>query len=180
MQHPPLIFLIGFMGCGKTSWGQLLAQKLLLPFIDMDVQIEQHTGQTVSEIFAQSGEEAFRVLEQTALQNTLLSAPAVVATGGGTPCFFDNMDWMNTHGITVFLDTPPDVLASRLKHQKQFRPLLAHVPDHLLGDHITSVLAHRLPFYQKATVSVLQEHDTTHYLNHLLQKIEPLMTASGR
>jgi shikimate kinase len=151
MKLDQTVFLIGFMGCGKTYWGEKVADHLSLPFYDLDALIEGSQTNSIPGIFEKSGEDSFRILEQETLQECLLLGPAIVATGGGTPCFFDNMDWMNTFGRTIYLKTPASILADRLQHQQHFRPLLAHVPPNDLEAHIEKMLHHREPFYNKAT-----------------------------
>jgi len=143
-------FLIGFMGSGKTYQGTRLAKRLGVPFVDLDERIETHEGRTIPKIFEQQGEAAFRRLERRYLHELEHEAPCVVATGGGTPCFFDNMDWMNAHGITVFLKTPVPVLAARLRADPGVRPLLANVPEDQLENYIARLLEQRAPYYLMA------------------------------
>jgi len=147
-------FLIGFMGSGKTYQGVRLAKHLNIPFVDLDARIEAGERQAIQAIFEHQGEAEFRRLEQRYLHELASEGPTVVATGGGTPCFFDNMDWMNAHGITVFLQTSVPVLAARLRPDPTVRPLLAGVPENQLENHIARLLEHRLPFYSKAKVVV--------------------------
>lgn len=149
-----ICFLIGFMGSGKTYQGMRLAKRLGVPFVDLDECIEAGGGLTIPTIFEQQGEAAFRRIEQRYLHGLAQEAPAVVATGGGTPCFFDNMDWMNAHGTTVFLKTPVPVLAARLRTDPVVRPLLAGIPEEHLEQHIARLLEQRMPFYSKASVIV--------------------------
>lgn len=154
-----LVFLIGFMGCGKTYWGAKTATAVGMPFYDLDALIEARGQGTVREIFSAHGEDAFRDLEQQTLHGCLQYPAAVIATGGGTPCFFDNMDWMNRHGRTIYLKTPASVLAERLKHELHLRPLLARVSAHQLEEHIQNLLAHREPYYAQAGVVVEQKDE---------------------
>ncbi len=97
------IFLIGFMGCGKSTKAKQLAQLLACPVIDLDVVIETQTGQTIANYFAQNGETAFRQLESETLKNYAYPVNCIVATGGGLPCFLNNINWMNANGITIYL-----------------------------------------------------------------------------
>jgi len=118
------IFLIGFMGSGKTYWGQLLSQKLGIPFFDMDEQVAQHEGKSIVEIFAENGEEYFRLLEKDVLHIITESHDKfVMACGGGSPCYFKNIDYMNQSGTTVWINTPADVIFKRLINEKEKRPL---------------------------------------------------------
>ena len=145
------IFLIGFMGVGKSSTGKKLANKLNVPFKDTDVILEQKFGEPIADYFAKNGEKAFRVEEKTLLlQNDF--GNAVVATGGGLPCFYDNMEVLNEKGITIFLDRPAKELQQRLINAKKKRPLIKELNDGELLDYVTTQLKVRLPFYQKATI----------------------------
>ncbi len=146
------IFLIGFMGSGKSHVGRQLAKAAQMPFLDLDDYIEQQEQRPIRDIFAQEGEAAFRQMERAALHRTAELPEAVIACGGGTPCFFDNMDWMNRHGVTVYLQTPADILFQRLQAGKNKRPLLATLDDAALQSYITNKLNEREPFYLQAGV----------------------------
>ena len=108
------IFLIGFMGCGKSFIGQKLAQLAGLPFYDLDGYIESKTDMPIPQIFAQHGEPHFRALEQQHLHHFAQLNAFVLSCGGGTPCFYDNIDWINAQGISVYLNCPPELLSTRL------------------------------------------------------------------
>src|SRR5688572_20150646 len=124
------IFLVGFMGAGKTYWGQQLSQKLNLPFFDLDDQVVSHEGKPINEIFADSGEEYFRLLEKDTLHIITESHDSfVMACGGGSPCYFNNVDYMNQSGTTVWINTPIDTLFNRLKEEKSRRPLIKDLSD---------------------------------------------------
>ncbi|WP_300727519.1 shikimate kinase [uncultured Bacteroides sp.] len=144
------IFLIGYMGSGKTTLGKAFAQQMDLQFIDLDWYIEERIHKTVQEIFAERGEEGFREIEKNMLHEVSEFENVIIAAGGGTPCFFDNVDYMNRMGDTVFLDVDPKVLFRRLKIAKAKRPLLADKTDEELMDVITGALEKRLPFYSRA------------------------------
>ncbi|RYU90609.1 shikimate kinase [Mucilaginibacter terrigena] len=146
-----LIFLVGFMGCGKTSWGRKLAAGLGYEFIDLDHTLEAKVGSTVAEYFASHGEEAFRNLESEILKTTAYPQNTVVSTGGGLPCFFDNMDWMNSHGQTLYIQLSPKALANRLENAKTPRPVLQGKKGDELVAFIEHKLAEREGFYLKAT-----------------------------
>ena len=163
-----VIFLVGFMGSGKTYWGRRLADALDYQFIDLDHFIENKEGALVSEIFATRGEAAFRELERDYLrQLPKQDGPMVVATGGGAPCFFDNMDWMNRSGETIWLNVPVKVLAARLWAGRAKRPLLADLQLPYFEDFIQEKLNSRIPFYARATRIVEWEEDETVYLELL-------------
>jgi len=119
-----LIFLIGFMGCGKTTLGRKLASRLGYPFMDLDHVLEAKAGMTIAEYFSIYGEDAFRKLESEILKQTEYPENAIVSTGGGLPCFFDNMDWINKQGRSIYIQLSPKTLAGRLEHEKVKRPLL--------------------------------------------------------
>lgn len=149
------IFLIGYMGSGKTTVGRLLASKLGYGFIDMDLHIEEKQFKSVSQLFAEKGEDEFRLLEQQSLHEVAEFENVVISTGGGVPCFFDNMDYMNSHGLTVYLKLSPSQLAERLEASRAGkRPLLAGRKGDELLQFIVAGLAVREPFYKQATLSV--------------------------
>lgn len=145
------IFLVGYMGSGKTTLGKAYARVNALEFIDLDWYIEERMHKMVSELFAERGEEGFRELERKMLHEVGEFEDIMVACGGGTPCFYDNMDYMNGVGDTVFLDVSPEVLFRRLKIAKAKRPLLAGKTDAELMDFIVKALEKRLPFYTRAS-----------------------------
>ncbi|HEY8782609.1 MAG TPA: shikimate kinase [Mucilaginibacter sp.] len=147
-----VIFLIGFMGCGKTTLGRKLASRLGYEFMDLDHIFEAQADMTIAEYFSKYGEDAFRKLESEVLKQTKYPANAVVSTGGGLPCFFDNMDWMNAHGKTVYIKLSAKTLADRLENEKDKRPvLLEHKGDDLVA-FIASKLEERDKFYIQASV----------------------------
>jgi shikimate kinase len=148
------IFLIGFMGCGKSKLGKSVASKLDLPFIDLDDMVEAQTQQSIPELFASLGEQGFREKEKETLQNSAIASNAIIATGGGAPCFFDNMEWMNNNGITVFIDTPVKVIADRLINARVERPLVKGKSFEELIEFIGSKLQERRPFYSQAKITL--------------------------
>lgn len=148
------IFLIGFMGSGKTTLGRKLAQKLGYSFADLDERMCAYTGKTIPELFSSLGETGFRKLEQETLHKTQKEENLVVSTGGGTPCFFDNMDWMNREGKTVYLHVSAKALASRLEQSKAERPLIGNRKGEELLAFIEEKLVEREVFYQKAHMMV--------------------------
>ncbi len=146
------IFLIGYMGCGKSTLGRALGRMTPLRFIDLDNYIETRYHCTVREIFALDGESRFRDLERRMLDEVSEFEDVVVACGGGTPCFGDNMDMMNSRGTTVFLDTSFPKLLERLKRGRHKRPLIADKSDEELASFIVSALDERIPYYSKAAI----------------------------
>lgn len=145
------VFLIGFMGCGKTTMGKKIARKIDLPFIDMDQQIVEQTGMSIANYFSLHGEDKFRELESQILRSIPQNKGAIISTGGGTPCFNDNMQWMNEMGISVYLKLPAKALLKRLSGKEGVsRPLLQGKSEEELLDFIINKLNEREVFYQKA------------------------------
>ena len=163
------VFLIGFMGSGKTTWGRKLATKTERTFIDLDEEIVNEVGMPIPEYFAQHGETAFRTLESRVLKNLPIEEPDVVATGGGTPCYFDNMAWMNKRGKTIYLCMQPKALWSRLMQTDiAARPALGGLTGKALLDDITAKLEARTPHYQQAT----------HIVDQLSMRLDDLVSLS--
>src|SRR3954466_1646768 len=124
------IFLIGFMGCGKTHWGRLVSQKLNMPFFDLDEKIVEHEGRSIADIFKKEGEEYFRLLEKDLLHLISESHESfVMACGGGTACFYNNIDYLKKQGTVVWINCSTECLFQRLKKEKELRPMIAHIPD---------------------------------------------------
>ena len=144
------IFLTGYMGAGKTTLGKAFARTLNVPFVDLDWYMEERFHKTVGELFAERGEAGFRELERNMLREVGAFENVVISTGGSAPCFFDNMDFMNHHGKTVFLNVHPDVLFHRLRVAKQQRPILQGKEDEELKEFIIQALEKRAPFYSQA------------------------------
>lgn len=144
------VFLVGYMGSGKTSLGKKLAYNLKHEFIDLDASIEEQEGRSISQIFETDGEEYFRKIERLYLHRILNMEGVVISTGGGTPCHFDNMEQMNEYGTTIYINTDPKVLINRLKTAKDFRPLIAGKTEDELTDFVFQSLRDRTPFYTKA------------------------------
>ncbi len=138
------------MGAGKTTLGKALARQLQLSFVDLDWYIEERHHKSVGELFAERGETGFRELERSMLHEVAEFENVVISTGGGAPCFFDNMEFMNRSGQTVFLDVHPDVLFRRLRVAKQQRPILQGKSDEELRAFIISALEKRASFYHRA------------------------------
>lgn len=144
------VFIIGFMGSGKSFTGRRLAELLGYPFVDLDDRIEEQAQKTIAEIFESGGEDAFRAAEKRALRAMDAFTDVVVATGGGAPCFFDNMDWMNQNGLTIYLQTPVEILVQRLEGEKAHRPLVRKVED--LQQFIEEKLRERSTYYLQAAI----------------------------
>lgn len=157
------IILVGYMGSGKTTIGKALSKETGMMFYDLDWYIESRMHKTVSQIFAERGEEAFRKMEYNMLHEVAEFEDVIISCGGGTPCFFDNMDYLSRQGDVVYLKASPDTLYKHLLMAKVERPLLKGKTQDELTDYITSHLAEREPYYQKAhhvlNVDVLDDYD---------------------
>lgn len=160
------IILIGYMGAGKTTVGKALAKDMGLMFYDLDWYIETRMHKTVAQIFAERGEEGFRIIEKNMLHEVAEFEDVVISCGGGTPCFFDNMEYLNQQGDTVYLQASPEVLVAHLKMGKGVRPLLAGKTDEQLLEYIRETLAKREGFYLKAkhvvNVNLMNDYDKIH------------------
>lgn len=146
------IFLIGFMGCGKTTLGRAASKVTGMRFIDLDEMIEREQGATVREIFAERGEEAFRELETDALKRAGEGGDVMVACGGGTPCVGSNMDMMRACGTVVWLKADMDRLMKRLEEGKAQRPLLAGLNGDEMRLFVERKLQEREPHYSRASI----------------------------
>jgi len=139
-------------GSGKSTLGKQLAEKLNRNFFDLDAEIERMAGWVIPDIFEQVGEDYFRELENSVLLMLIrLNEPAVIATGGGAPCFYDNMDQMNSAGATIFIETPMDTIVERVKKEKSTRPLVNQMEDDTLAQDMDELYKKRLPQYEKAS-----------------------------
>jgi len=167
------IFLIGFMGSGKTTIGRRLAQKTGFDFVDTDRFIEMQQGMTISEIFAQQGEATFREMERNILLDLQKLDFSVVSTGGGMPCHGENMDVMLAGGKVVYLKTSPQALARRLLHSYTERPLIKGKTDVELQQFILKQLTEREPVYNRAHIVVQTENFS---MEKLLQSLNLMVS----
>ena len=148
------IFLIGMPGSGKTTLGKRLAREMLMPFVDLDKEIERREGKSVQQLFSESGEDYFRQVESKELIEWAASPKSfVMATGGGTPCFYDGIKVINQSGLSIFLDVPLNTLLSRLE-RKTDRPLLNAADVEEKKARLSSLLASRTQYYQQANITV--------------------------
>ena len=154
MTQNHIVYLIGFMGCGKTTVGKKLAASLKWKFIDLDEKIEEKTELTISDIFATLGEEYFREIEAATLRELTFNSNCVVAVGGGTPCFKENMNFMFDTGYTIYLKLTPMQLAGRLKVSVDNRPLIQNVKGMELLDFIGTKLTKRSKWYKKSHLTI--------------------------
>lgn len=171
-----LVYLIGFMGSGKSYSGKKLAEDLGWDFIDLDDAIVQLAQKSISQIFKEGGEERFRQFEKNALHALATNQNCIVATGGGCPCFFDNMAYMNSTGLTIYLHADPLLLSERLLPGKAHRPLIKNIADTDLPDFIACKLALRKQYYEQADHQIAQQSSTT--LEDLVSKIKSIIKNS--
>lgn len=169
------IYLVGYMGCGKSTIGRKLADLLSLNFIDLDKYIEERYFKTIPVIFEEEGEKGFREKERLSLSEVSQFEDIVVGTGGGSPCFFDNMEVMNQSGITVYISPDIETLANRILKSKTERPLIAGKSREELIAFINEALKMRSPFYEKSQVIIHGENNlnpelVVERINKLLNK----------
>lgn len=153
------VFLIGFMGSGKTHWGKQLASQLKIPFLDLDEAIAEKEKKSVTQIFAESGEEVFRMKEKETLEDLVDNHQSLVlSTGGGTPCFFNNIETMKKYGVVVWLNTHVEILLQRLMKEKATRPLIKNIADDDMKSFIVRKLNERRMYYEQADVIIDNEN----------------------
>ena len=170
------IILIGYMGAGKTTVGRELAKELGLMFYDLDWYITSRMRRTVAQLFEEHGEDGFRQIERNMLHEVAEFENIVLSCGGGTPCFFDNMDYMNQSGDTIYLKASPETLYEHLKMGKGVRPLLLNKTPEEVQVFIREQLKQREPFYEKAKhiidINVMDNFDK---INHTVQEVRNLL-----
>lgn len=147
------VFLIGYMGVGKTTIGKLLSKELDVEFIDLDKYIENRYRKTIQEIFAEKGETKFRIIEREMLREVATFQDVLISTGGGTPCFFNNMEVMNQHGVTVYIKASVNQLVSRLLASKNVRPIIHKKSPEELKEFVTDHLTEREIYYSMAKLT---------------------------
>lgn len=149
-----LIFLVGMPGCGKSTLARSLAKSLNLTRIDLDEEIVKSEGRTIESIFETDGEDAFRIIEKEIVTKYTKVQNSIISTGGGAPCFYDNMDRMNQAGITIYLDVPAEELAKRISGQDPNRPMVKGKTKEELSLFLDQKIKERDPFYNKAQLRV--------------------------
>ena len=171
------IIIVGYMGAGKTTVGKALAKETGLQFYDLDWYIEGRMRKTVPQIFAERGEDGFRLVERNLLHEAAEFEDVVLSCGGGTPCFFDNIDYMNSQGDTVYLKADPDVLYAHLRMGKVRRPLLENKTPDEMKAFIREQLARREEYYLKAKhvldVNLLDNYEK---INISVEKMRELLS----
>lgn len=164
------IFLIGFMGAGKTHWGKQVANRMGLPFHDLDELVVAQEGRSIADIFTENGEEYFRLAEKQMLEELVEKEDSmIISCGGGTPCFFNNIDYMKRHGIVVWLNTHVEVILQRLLKERMHRPLLKDIRDEDLRNHIIRKLNERRMYYEQADVIIDKEDSIS--MNDFIQTV---------
>jgi len=149
------IYLIGFMGVGKTHWGKILSNKLGLPFYDLDELIVEREGRSINQIFDEEGEEYFRTTERDILREfSQENESMLLSCGGGAPCFFNNIAFMNEMGVTIWINTPFEIILGRLRQERKKRPLLKDLSDEQLKTFIVKKNADRRMYYEQAKLIV--------------------------
>jgi shikimate kinase len=169
MINSHILFIIGFMGSGKSTAGRKLASLLDWSFIDLDKKIEEYTGKTIPELFSQYGEEYFRNVESEVLKSLKGQINIVISTGGGTPCHYDNMDYMLATGLTLYLKLTPGQLRNRLADSTQDRPLIKGLTSEGLLEYIEEKLAYREKWYNCAEVTVEGVNLDINFLHSLVR-----------
>lgn len=163
-----LVFLIGFMGSGKSFIGKKIAEQMNYNFVDLDTYIVENEQLTISEIFEKYGESVFRSKENTHLKSLFSLKNTIVATGGGTPYFFDNMNLMCKNGITIYLYVKNEILFSRLKNEREKRPLIAGISDEELMNTIKIKIAERSANYENAeAIFEVKSIDDSNVINEI-------------
>jgi shikimate kinase len=162
------ISFLGYMGAGKSTLGQALAQRWSLPFLDLDEVFQAQMGLSVAETLRQKGEIYFRRAEHQLLEELLSRPRFVLALGGGTPCYYQHMEELNAHTQTVYLQQSVKQLAERLRHQRAERPLLAEIAEEQLSEFIAKHLFERRAFYERAQLTLPQSvSDTEAQIDYL-------------
>jgi len=169
------IYLVGLPGSGKSTLGKELSKFLQLTFIDTDAEIVKSEDKSIEAIFKESGETYFRNLEQVTLQKLSTIENAVISTGGGTPCFFDNIEFMNKTGIVIFIDVPVETIHARLtfSQAKEKRPMLEGKSSEEVLDFVKTKYKEREPFYSKAKIRIKGSNIKT---AELVERIQALTT----
>lgn len=156
-----IISLTGYMGSGKSLIAKKLHSKINFPIFDLDVEISKKLQQSIPDIFQSKGEIFFRKKERAVLEEVLtIQENIILSLGGGTPCYYDNIELLNTHSITVFLQAQIPTLVSRILPKKHQRPLVAHIPEKDLPEFIAKHLFERNTFYQQAQIHIATDDKT--------------------
>ena len=167
-----VIYLIGFSASGKSTLGKLIAEKLNYHFIDLDEAITQQQGKSINALFGEFGEGGFRKIEQELLVNTIFLTETVIACGGGTPCYSDNMEFLLRNGTTIFLEVDEEILLERLLSNTAERPLFKGKSKEEIASHINELLTARKVFYERASYKIKNNSDEESAVKAILKVIE--------
>ncbi|MEO6490204.1 MAG: shikimate kinase [Ferruginibacter sp.] len=162
------IFLLGFMGSGKSRWGKIWADELHIDFCDIDALIEKKEQLSVVDIFEKKGEDHFRIIEASILREQTGKEDIIIACGGGSPCFYNNIQWMNEQGTTVYLQAKPDFLLKNIMDEKEKRPMVKNLNEAELIFFIEQKLKEREPFYSQASLRVNAEELDVNSLSSII------------
>lgn len=173
------IFIIGYMGAGKSTFGRKLASALGLNFIDTDIFIENRFRERIADMFIRIGEEAFRKRERFVIEELSGMTDTVIATGGGMPCYYSNIELMNASGLTIYLEGSTATLAQRLEYCKRTRPTVCHKSGQELHQHVEEAMQVRTAYYSQAQITIsieeIKSDDDEKRLAHkLAQQIREL------
>lgn len=169
------VFLVGYMGVGKTTIGKLLSVELGVEFIDLDKYIEKRYRKSIKNIFDEKGEDGFRLIEREMLHEAGTFQNVLISTGGGAPCFFDNMDFMNQQGITVYIKASVEQLVSRLLASKNERPLIKSKSPDELKEFITQHLAQRQCYYSESQLVYENKELVLIHVDETVRNIKKLL-----
>jgi shikimate kinase len=167
-----VIYLIGFSTSGKSTLGKIIAEKLNFHFIDLDVAITQQQGKSINALFDEFGEEGFRKIEQQLLVNTIFLTETVIACGGGTPCYSDNMDFLLRNGTVIYFDVDEAILLERMLNNTAERPLFKGKSKEEIAIHITNLLNARKEFYERANITIKNNSNEESAVTDVLKCLE--------
>jgi shikimate kinase len=172
------IYLLGFMGSGKSYFGKLISERFNLQYLDLDQFIEDFVQLSIPQIFNTIGEGGFREKEANLLRKTIYFNQYIISCGGGTPCFHDNMKWIKEHGISIYLKTTEELLYQRLNNQKSGRPLINSMTDDELRNYISLKIIEREKFYMEADY-IFMQYENNDTPKDLEKFIEEKLQGSG-
>jgi shikimate kinase len=167
-----VIYLIGFSTSGKSTLGKIIAEKLNYQFIDLDEAITQQQGKSINALFDEFGEEGFRKTERQLLVNTIFLTETVIACGGGTPCYSDNMDFLLRNGMTIYLEVDESVLLERMLNNTAERPLFKGKSKEEIASYINELLTARKVFYERANYTVKNNANEELAITSILKILE--------
>lgn len=167
-----VIYLIGFSTSGKSTLGKIIADKLNYHFIDLDEAITQQQGKSINALFDEFGEEGFRKIEQQLLVNTIFLTETVIACGGGTPCYSDNMEFLLRNGTVIYLQVDESDLLERMLNNTAERPLFKGKSNEEIASHINKLLTARKEFYERANYTIKNNSNEESAISSILKILE--------